>query len=60
LVDLRCLVGQFVQLSGSDVLVNLVVPLLVEVVLQPIGDFSGVFNRKRLQSLFDFNHCTHW
>jgi hypothetical protein len=38
----------------------LLVPLLVKIVLQPIGNFPGFFDRKRLQGPFDFDHRTHF
>jgi hypothetical protein len=53
------LICQLVEASGVNVRVNLAVPLVGEIVLQPAGDFPSLLFRELAKSCFDFSHSTH-
>ncbi len=49
-----CPGNQLVQLARTNILFDLFVPLIVQIFLQPFGDFPGLFGREFLNGILDF------
>src|SRR2546423_15406418 len=52
-------VGQFVEPTRGDIVINLLVPPLVEILLKPGSDSTRVLKRHFAQSIFNFCDCAH-